>query len=542
MATKMAAKTEVADLTNEITTNEKREAHASGSVAKLASVEEKNTSIAETEHDLELNLEVNGNGHSKNMATCIQDDSSVVIQDMQNSSDKGNTAVFSSRKRSLSSQSADETVNKKVKSSSVGKKSSTDNTIKEGERKTTRARRSLAGRPICTDDKVKDKKSTKSAILKQTKRSKETNPRDISKQLSSRAKNQKSAKTSGRVATGDLSSTSADNHSFETTTILAAMADLKAGIDSKMDQIDNSNKEAIRMVQEEIGSIRKEFNSRIDGLARKVEDRVRKVFEKDIQEAVEKVAAKSKAKLEKAIKTNEQSIKRIEQTVISTTKEEIGDEIDALIQHVKNVEKTVYDSKAKTDTEELRKRRIVVRNLREREDENIVDRVNSVIDYLKVRVEVVAATRKESKSSSKPGIVIATLRSKDEKEQIMRAKKDLRNSNRYKDVYIEHDIPSYHRRIRNNLHTIVNTLGQEKLEMKGSRVFMSEQSRSYGEGSHYGYRPEEPRKHYSQESSYRDSHYDGYRQNDRRSNYRSHEYNRRPDDSRQTRPSRYNSQ
>ena len=54
------------------------------------------------------------------------------------------------------------------------------------------------------------------------------------------------------------------------------------------------------MVQEQIGSIKKEFNSRIDGLARKVEGRVMKMFEKDIQEAVEKVAAKSKAKLEKA--------------------------------------------------------------------------------------------------------------------------------------------------------------------------------------------------------------------------------------------------
>ena len=94
MASKLAAKTEAADLTNEITTNEKRETNESGSVAKLASVEEKNTSIAETEHDLELNLEVNGNGHSKNMATYIQDDSSVVIQDTQNSSDKENTAVL----------------------------------------------------------------------------------------------------------------------------------------------------------------------------------------------------------------------------------------------------------------------------------------------------------------------------------------------------------------------------------------------------------------------------------------------------------------
>ena len=124
-----------------------------------------------------------------------------------------------------------------------------------------------------------------------------------------------------------------------------------------MDQIDKSNKESIRMVQEEIGSIRKEFNSRTDGLARKVEGRVRKMFEKDIQEAVEKVATKSKAKLEKAIRINEQSIKRIEQTVISTTKEEIGDEIDALIKRVKIVEKQLT----------IAKQELILRNCRKGE-------------------------------------------------------------------------------------------------------------------------------------------------------------------------------
>ena len=71
----------------------------------------------------------------------------------------------------------------------------------------------------------------------------------------------------------------AGNHSSETTAILTAMADLKAEIDSKMDQIDKSNKDSIRMVQEQIGSIKKEFNSRIDDLARKVEGRMMKMFE-----------------------------------------------------------------------------------------------------------------------------------------------------------------------------------------------------------------------------------------------------------------------
>ena len=345
----MAAKAE-AELLNETVISEKQEAHdyveavlvnqklieiASGSANKCASEENTHTSMAEADKDFELNLVMNRNGHKINMATDIQNDSSLVIQDTLSSSDKEKTVAFSSRKQSLSSQSADETVNKKVKSSSAGKRSSTVNTIKEGERKTTRARRSLAGRAISVDDKVKDKKVTKSSILKRTKRSKETISRGILKQQCCRTKNQKSMKTIGRSAAGDLPSTS----SFETTAILSAMADLKTGIDSKMDQIDKSNKESIRMVQEEIGSIRKEFNLRIDGLARKVEDRVRKMFEKDIQVAVEKVAAKNKAKLEKSIRTNEENIKRIEQTVISTTKEEIGDEIDALIERVKKCRK-----------------------------------------------------------------------------------------------------------------------------------------------------------------------------------------------------------
>ena len=95
--------------------------------------------------------------------------------------------------------------------------------------------------------------------------------------------------------------------------------------------------------------------------------------------------------------------------VIATVKEGIGDEIDALIEHIKAVEKAVDSSKARSDNEELRKRRIVVRNLWKREAEDIVDRVKNIIGYLRVRSKVIAAERKESKSSPKPGIAIAHL-------------------------------------------------------------------------------------------------------------------------------------
>lgn len=163
--------------------------------------------------------------------------------------------------------------------------------------------------------------------------------------------------------------------------------------------------------------------------------------------------------------------------MIPTVKEDIGDEIDTMIERVKAVESDKRHSSDTRDNEELRKRRIILRNLEERENENIVERVIRVIEYLKIKdVKIVAAERKESKVSSRPGVVVATLRSAGEKEQVMKAKSVLRNSSRYKNVYIEHDIPSYHRKIQNNLHTIVNTLGKDKLHYKGTRVYVSEDS------------------------------------------------------------------
>ena len=66
-------------------------------------------------------------------------------------------------------------------------------------------------------------------------------------------------------------------------------------------------------------------------------------------------------------------------------KEEIGDEIDVLAERVKAIENSILNDKDKSDSDELRKRRIVVRNLKEREAENVVERVNNVIEYLKVK-------------------------------------------------------------------------------------------------------------------------------------------------------------
>ena len=67
-------------------------------------------------------------------------------------------------------------------------------------------------------------------------------------------------------------------------------------------------------------------------------------------------------------------------------------------------------------------------------------------------------------------MIIATFYRYEDKEHMMKLKKNLKQSTRYRDVYIENDVPAHQRKLKSNLRTIVNTLGREKLRLRGSRI------------------------------------------------------------------------
>ncbi len=70
-------------------------------------------------------------------------------------------------------------------------------------------------------------------------------------------------------------------------------------------------------------------------------------------------------------------------------------------------------------------------------------------------VNVAFAERKSAGSSNKPGVVVATFRSAEDKLTVMKSKPKLKGDNMYGNVYIHHDMSIDDRRTSYNLRTIV---------------------------------------------------------------------------------------
>ena len=279
----------------------------------------------------------------------------------------------------------------------------------------------------------------------------------------------------------------------DTDKILKAMEKFQLGLETKIDEMNKRNKENFEFMKSEIENIRHDFNKRMEGLAKKVEKKVTQTMEKEIDSKVRGIKAGFDNELRKVKAKNDtmtKSITKLEETTLPTLKEEMGDEIDSLNDKIKRLEEQVAtgghngsQSNAIDDT----KRSIVIKNLYVRENENVKERVNNVIySGLKLNsITVESATRKPSQNESKPGIIIAVCKTESDKQRIMKRKSDLRKAGRYEKVYIEHNIPLEQRRLNYNFRTIVNTIGNDRLRLKGSRLLQTDDECRNGETRFY---------------------------------------------------------
>ena len=181
----------------------------------------------------------------------------------------------------------------------------------------------------------------------------------------------------------------------DTNVILEAVTDIRQSLEMKIDVIDKTNKDAIDKMQTQFDNFRSEFNQRMERLSQKVETRVKKMIDTEIDRKVRSEINKESEKTHKMIQKNDKDIKRLEQTVLATVKEDIDDEIDSLIDRVKSMECSMKQENMASSEESLRKRRIILKNLDERENENPKHRVENILNYLELtNIHVVNVERK----------------------------------------------------------------------------------------------------------------------------------------------------
>ena len=115
---------------------------------------------------------------------------------------------------------------------------------------------------------------------------------------------------------------------------------------------------------------------------------------------------------------------------------------------------------------------IVIRGLPVTPNENVSNKVNAMFkDALEVAgVSCASAERKIVNSGSKPGVVIAKMRSHEDKRKVMLKKAYLKSNRQHSSVFISHDQSHVDRLMSNNFRTILSAIRNHDLQVKGSRV------------------------------------------------------------------------
>ena len=210
----------------------------------------------------------------------------------------------------------------------------------------------------------------------------------------------------------------------------------------------------INKLSTDVRSMFTDMSSRIDRLESGLEQRISK-----------KVAQL----LDKRVNAEVSRIKKDVDAQIESVKDEIAVDIAEIHEKLETINLERPSSQPDIS------RNIVIRNLPQSSNERIDTKVNGLLrDGLKLgNITVGSAERKGThESSDKPGVVVATLKSSEDKKKVMTNKNKLKNSRQYSGVYINHDQSRDERLFADNFRAILSAVknGDTNLTLRGARV------------------------------------------------------------------------
>ncbi|XP_053402913.1 putative uncharacterized protein DDB_G0286901 [Mercenaria mercenaria] len=187
---------------------------------------------------------------------------------------------------------------------------------------------------------------------------------------------------------------------------------------------------------------------------------------------------------------------------INAFTEDIRQEMADMEGKVKNI---LEISNANVNNSEIRKQNVAVRGLPYHEGENLNVKVNSLIkDGIGIKnVSVLKTERKTVENSDKPGVVIATFQSMEDRRKVLSVKNKLKDSNQYDGVFISKDMSFDERSTSRNFMVIVNALRENgcNISLQGNRVV---QQRNNGKNGRYNASGRQDRSPYRDSSRYND--------------------------------------
>ena len=239
--------------------------------------------------------------------------------------------------------------------------------------------------------------------------------------------------SAGGIEDSEDSGTKCDNE-VSTTIVEKLMANLEANINKQFNAI----------------------NDRMDNL----ESRLEKKITQKVTQTLDKRVSSEMSKIKKSVDEHMNNVKADIAAEFRADFEDVSNKLDQISERTTGANNCVNLAL-----------NIVIRNLPEHNNENTMDKVNKLIkDGLKVAdVECYQALRKGHNTNTHR-VIVSSFRSSEDKRKVMVDKKNLKNSDMYKTVYIHHDQSVTERVMSENFRTVLQALKQHGLVMRGQHV------------------------------------------------------------------------
>lgn len=233
------------------------------------------------------------------------------------------------------------------------------------------------------------------------------------------------------------------------TTPEPSVTDLLKGISRDLQQLNGR----LSGLENNLDTKHKSLSVRIDQL----ENRLEKKLSDKMAQIMDKRFTSEMRKFQKEIDTR-----------VGGIRDDLQSDIEELAAKVDSVSESVRSGEGGSDVA----LNIVVRDLPEHSGENILAKINNLLkDNLKLRDVVASAAERKVSYNAKPGLVIATLESLEDKNRVLKAKSILQNSSMNK-VFIHPDQSRSERLQRANLRALVDAIngGDGGISVRGNRV------------------------------------------------------------------------